>query len=73
MNTTASLHPVPDFEHYYVVYSKHDPAKEPLVVGESIPGIIADAARKTGRPRSDFEVEEITEQRYQTLKKFLDS
>jgi prephenate dehydratase len=39
--------------------------------GESIPAIIADAAAKTGRPRTDFEVEEISRKRYEKLKQFL--
>lgn len=71
MNMSPSLHPTPDFDHYYVVYVKSDPAKEPLATGESIPRIIADAAQKTGRLRADFEVEEICRERYEKLKKFL--
>jgi hypothetical protein len=71
MNTSPSLHPVPEFDRYYVAYRKGDEAKEPLATGESIPAIIADAAARTGRPRTDFEVEEISRERYEKLKKFL--
>ena len=57
MNTSISLHPLPNFDHFYCTHIKGDAAKEPITTGESIPAIIADAAAKTGRPRSDFEVE----------------
>jgi hypothetical protein len=73
MNTSPSLHPKPDFERYFVVYAKSDPAKEPLSTGESTPAIIADASRKTGRPRDDFDVQEIPKERYEKLKQFLGS
>ena len=62
---------MPEFDRYYVAYVKADPAKEPLSTGESIPRIIADAAAKTGRPRMDFEVEEISRERYEKLLRFL--
>ena len=71
MNTLLSLHPVPEFDRYFVAYRKADEAKEPLATGESIPAIIADAAAKTGRPRTDFEVQEISKERYEKLKQFL--
>lgn len=71
MNTILSSHPVPEFNRYFVAYLKDDPAKEPLATGESIPGIIADAAAKTGRLRNEFEVEEIGRERYEKLKAFL--
>jgi hypothetical protein len=71
MNTYASLHPLPDFDRFYCTYIKGDAAKEPITTGESIPAIIADAAVKTGRPRTDFEVEEISRKRYEKLKQFL--
>jgi hypothetical protein len=54
------LHPKPDFWRFYCAYIKGDAAKEPITTGESIPAIIAKAAEKTGRPRVDFEVEEIS-------------
>ena len=60
-----------NFDYHYVAYLKDDPAKEPIAIGYSIPGIIADAAEKTGRPRTDFEVQEISRERYERLKRFL--
>jgi hypothetical protein len=44
---------------------------EPVAADESIPGIIADAAEETGRPRSDFDVQEIRRKRCEQLKRFL--
>jgi hypothetical protein len=70
-NIYISLHPLPDFDHFYCTHIKGDAAKEPITTGESIPAIIADAAAKTGRPRTDFEVEEISRKRYEKLKQFL--
>jgi hypothetical protein len=71
MNTNPSLHPKPDFDRFYCAYTKGDAAKEPITTGESIPAIIANAAEKTGRPRGDFEVEEISRGRHEKLKQFL--
>jgi hypothetical protein len=71
MNTYPSLHPKPDFDAFYCAYIKGDAAKEPITTGESIPAIIAKAAEKTGRPRGDFEVEEISRERHEKLKQFL--
>jgi hypothetical protein len=71
MNTQSSLCPVPEFNRYFLVYRTGDEAKEPLATGESIPAIVADAAAKTGRPRTDFEVEEISRERCEKLKEFL--
>jgi acetolactate synthase I/II/III large subunit len=59
------------FDRFYCAYIKGDAAKEPIMTGESIPAIIANAAEKTGRPRSDFEVEEISRERHEKLKRFL--
>jgi hypothetical protein len=61
---TLSLRPI-DFERYYVVFSKHNPAKKPL--------FLADAAAKTGRNRNDFSVVRITAEEYRTLAQFLSS
>jgi hypothetical protein len=71
MNTYFSLHPKPDFDAFYCAYIKGDAAKEPITTGESIPAIIAKAAEKTGRPRGDFQVEEISRERHEKLKQFL--
>jgi hypothetical protein len=72
-NTVPSLYPVPKCDRYYVTYLKTDAAKEPLAAGPSIPAILADASGKTGGPKSDFTIEEISKERYETLKQFLDS
>jgi hypothetical protein len=71
MNANFSSHRIPEFNRYFVAYLRTDPAKEPLATGESIPGIIADAAAKTRRHRTDFEVEEISRERYEKLRQFL--
>ena len=72
MNTYPSTHPMPDFTpHYFSAHLTDDPAKEPIAVGEGIPGIIAEAATKTGRDRKDFSVERITAEQYRTLTQFL--
>jgi hypothetical protein len=54
-----------------VLISKTIRRKKPITTGESIPAIIAKAAEKTGRPRVDFEVEEISRERHEKLKQFL--
>jgi hypothetical protein len=48
------LHEIPEFDHYYVAYLKDDPAKEPVATSDSSPGVLADAAHKTGRAESGF-------------------
>jgi hypothetical protein len=73
MNTYPSLYPVHRSEQFYVAYLRDDAAKEPLGVSESIPRAIADASARTGRPRDDFEVQEIPKGRYEKLKQFLGS
>jgi len=50
---------------------KSDPAKEPIAVGDSAPGTLADAAHKTGRPKADFELLEISREESEKLKRFL--
>jgi len=46
-------------------------ATEPIASGRSITGTIAGAAKKTGRSRNDFEIQEIGKERYEKLKAFL--
>lgn len=65
------LYNAPIFDYHYVAYVKDDPAKEPITAGTSMPAILSDAAEKIGRPKSDFEVQEITKGRYEKLKQFL--
>jgi hypothetical protein len=70
---THSFYPSHIWEQYFLAYLKDDPAREPLGVSESTVRAIADAAAKTGQPRTNFEVEEITKERFNKLKQFLDS
>ena len=65
------LHKVPQFDHYYVAYLKDDPAKEPVATSDSSPGVLADAAHKTGRAKADFELREISKEEYKRLKSFI--
>lgn len=74
MNTYPSTHPMPDYEpEYFSAHLTNDPVKEPIAAGSSIPRIIADAAIKLGRERSEFSVERITAEQYETLSQFLSS
>ncbi len=50
------LNQIPDFEEFYVVYRKDDPAKEAVVVSDSSPTALADSTKKTGRPKQHFEL-----------------
>jgi len=65
------LHEIPEFDHYYVAYLKEDPAKEPVAASYSAPGVLAEAAHKTGRTKADFELREITKEQYERLSEFL--
>jgi hypothetical protein len=69
--TMTSFSPNPNVDRHYVAYLKDDPSKEPIAIGYSITGIIADAADRTGRSRNDFEVLEITRERYEKLRRFV--
>jgi hypothetical protein len=44
------------FDYFYVAYLKGDPAKEPIAASYSAPGVLAEAAHKTGRAKGDFEL-----------------
>jgi hypothetical protein len=66
------LHGIPQFEWYYVAYLKDDPAKEPIATSYSAPGVLAEAAHKTGRAKADFEIQQIDAEEYQILKRLLD-
>jgi hypothetical protein len=50
------LHNISEFDYYYVAYLKDDPAKEPITTSSSSPGVLAQAAHKTGRAKADFEL-----------------
>jgi hypothetical protein len=62
------LHKIPEFDHYYVAYLKDDPAKEPIAASYSAPGVLAEAAHKTGRAKGDFELREISREEYERIK-----
>jgi hypothetical protein len=65
------LHKIPEFDHYYVAYLKDDPAKEPIAASYSAPGVLAEAAHKTGRAKNDFELREIRREEYESIKTLL--
>jgi hypothetical protein len=62
------LHNISDFDLYYVAYLKDDPAKEPIAASYSSPGVLAEAAHKTGRAKADFELREISREEYERIK-----
>jgi hypothetical protein len=65
------LHKIPQFDHYYVAYLKDDPAKEPIATSYNAPGVLAEAAHKTGRAKADFELREISKEEYEKLSQFI--
>ena len=63
------LNKTPELDHYYVAaYLKDDPAKEPITASYSAPGVLAEAAHKTGRAKADFELREISREEYERLR-----
>jgi hypothetical protein len=54
--------------YYYVAYLKDDPAEEPVATSYSSPGVLAEAAHKTGRAKADFELREISREEYERFK-----
>jgi hypothetical protein len=71
VNTNPMLNKIPEFDHYYVAYLKDDPAKEPVAASYSAPGVLAEAAHKTGRAKADFELREISKEEYDQIKSLL--
>jgi hypothetical protein len=65
------LHRIPKFDLYYVAYLKDDPAKEPIATSDSSPGVLADAAHRTGRAKADFELREISKEEYERIRSLL--
>jgi hypothetical protein len=65
------LNKIPEFELYYVAYLKDDPAKEPIATSYSAPGVLAEAAHKTGRAKADFELREISKEEYDRIRSLL--
>jgi hypothetical protein len=61
----------PNIDLYYVAYLRDDPAKEPLAASYSAPGVLAEAAHKTGRAKSDFQLREISKEEYERLRRLL--
>jgi hypothetical protein len=41
------------------------PAKEPIATSYSAPGVLAEAAHKTGRAKADFELREISKEEFE--------
>jgi hypothetical protein len=62
------LNKIPEFDLYYVAYLKDDPAKEPVASSYSAPGALADASRKTGRAKADFELVQISREESERIK-----
>jgi hypothetical protein len=48
---------------------KDDPAREPVAVSYSSPGVLADASNRTGLPKDCFEVHQISRQEYEALRR----
>jgi hypothetical protein len=47
---------------------KDDPAKEAIAASYSAPGVLSEAAHKTGRAKADFELSEISREEYERFK-----
>jgi hypothetical protein len=65
------LNGIPEFDHYYIAHLKDDPAKEPIAASYSAPGVLAEAAHKTGRAKVDLELREISREEYERLKSLI--
>lgn len=48
-----------------------DPAKEPIAASYSAPGVLAEAAHKTGTVKADFELREISKEEYDRIKSLI--
>jgi hypothetical protein len=64
------LNKTPEFDLYYVAYLKDDPAEEPIAASYSAPGVLAEAAHRTGIAKGDFELREISTEEYERLSEF---
>jgi hypothetical protein len=64
-----SFGPIPTWDYYYAAINKT--TGETVAVGESSPGVIADAAEKTGLPKDSFELRQISKEEYGRLLKHL--
>jgi hypothetical protein len=54
---------IPKFEYYYAAVDKR--TGELVAVSQSAVGVLADAAEKTGLPRDEFEVHQISREEYE--------
>jgi hypothetical protein len=70
-NTDLVVNKIPEFEWYYVACLKDDPAKEPIAMSYCAPGVLADAAHKTGRAKADLELVPISREEHEQLKAIL--
>ena len=48
--------------------ARRDAYQEPIATSYSAPGVLAEAAHKTGRAKADFELREISREEYERLK-----
>jgi hypothetical protein len=67
-----SLHPKPHLDRFYCAYIKGDPGETTNHNRRIDPALVAKANEKTGRSRGDFEVEEISRERHEKLRQFLE-
>jgi hypothetical protein len=58
--------PIPTWNYYYAAVQKT--TGETITVGTSSPGVIADASEKTGLPRDEFELQQISKEEYERRK-----
>ena len=58
----------PKFELYYAAVDKETGAV--VTVGESAPGVLADASEKTGLPKDCFELRRISREEWDRLREF---
>ena len=65
------LNKIPEFDWYYVAFLKDNPAREPIAASYSSPGVLVEAAHKTGRAKADFELRQISREEYERLKALL--
>jgi hypothetical protein len=55
--------PIPKLGYYYAAVDKTN--GETVAVSQSAVGVLADAAEKTGLPRDEFEVHQISHEEYE--------
>jgi hypothetical protein len=65
---TPSFTPSPEFDLLYKACRKGDRDAKAVVVGWSIPRVIADASEMTGLPRDEFDVFEISKAEFEAFR-----